>query len=189
MNEMIQHELENMEAYSLLALKQQAAQPFHVPKDYFATKKDSLFEITQKAHAFHIPDGYFENLSARVMSQIDEIESAQHTIKPKKRIALTPYISIAASILLLVATVFIIMKPSQENETASYSLLEDSDSFDALEIAYITDNTESFVLNAIYEDLSIDTADETELLDPLFDDLLYEEDEFDNLFLIVEELI
>jgi hypothetical protein len=91
--------------------------------------EDSYFP--EKENAFKVPEGYFEQLPDKLLSRIREAEKTNQSegtfqFRSERRIALRPYISLAASISGLALIIYLVLQSimgSQLNDT-SYSDLE-----------------------------------------------------------------
>ncbi len=180
MKKEVQNELETMEAFYLLSNKQEQRQAFHVPNQYFIELKKQLIQIPNQKKQFQIPEGYFESLNQKVMDKVDALEQDHLEKETKSKIFdLRPYITIAASLALFVTAFYFLQQSKNSESYADYQELYEDGSIDALELAFVTDDAETYVLESLFNDF--DSPDSGDSSNSLFEDL--EEDNlFDDLF-------
>lgn len=175
----IQTELENMEAFFLLSQKQENTQPFHVPDNYFQDVKERLIQVSEKRQQFQVPEGYFEQLNQKLVDKIDALEETQSPKRESKKVInLRPYLTVAASLAVLISAFFILNNNSSDTSIAYQDLYEEG-SISAIELAYVTDDAESYVLESLFNDF--DANKSAESVAPLYDDL-DGQDLFEDLF-------
>jgi len=170
MNKELQHELEHMEAFFLLTQMQKENQPFRVPNNYFQNKKDTLTQISAQKQQFKVPTDYFDQLNESVMQKVDALEEVSI---PKKRssvlIQLRPYLAVAASLALLFSVFFLLRKSNEDLTPANaYQELYDDGSLSAFELAYVTDDAESYVFETLFDGYNSSYTEES--IDLLFED-------------------